>query len=245
MNDVIRLINSHRSIRKFTDQGIDDVLLKEIIEAAQWASSSSFVQAYSIIGIKSHENKKLLAQLCGDQSYIETCPVFLVFCADLNRLKMACTLHKTEMVGEYTESFIMATVDTALAAQNTMIAAESLGLGGVYIGGIRNNPEEVSKLLNLPEFVYPVFGICLGYPAQDPGSKPRLPLEAIYKEEAYDTEDDFSGIEAYDEKISAYYVERTRGKRNDSWTQQMAQKMQAETRPHMKDFLKSKGFEMK
>ncbi|MFT9496258.1 oxygen-insensitive NADPH nitroreductase [Anaerosolibacter sp.] len=245
MNDVIRLIKSHRSIRKFTEQGIDESLLKEIIECAQWASSSSFVQAYSIIGIKDQETKKLLARLCGEQSYIEACPVFLVFCADLNRLKMACTLHKTEMMGEYTESFIMATADAALAAQNAMIAAESLGLGGVYIGGIRNNPEEVSKMLKLPEFVYPVFGICLGYPAQDPGSKPRLPLEVIYKEEVYDTKNDLAAIEAYDEKISAYYVERTRGKRNDSWTQQMAQKMEAETRPHMKEFLKNRGFQMK
>jgi nitroreductase len=245
MNDVIRLIKSHRSIRKFADQGIDGHLIKEIIESAQWASSSSFVQAYSIIGIKDQENKRELAQLCGDQSYIETCPVFLVFCADLNRLQMASTMHKTKMVGEYTESFIMATVDASLAAQNAMLAAESLGLGGVYIGGIRNNPEEVSKLLKLPEYVYPVFGICLGYPAQDPGSKPRLPIEVIYKEEVYDVENDLKEIREYDQTISAYYVERTKGKRSDSWTQLMAEKMQTETRPHMKEFLRSRGFEMK
>ncbi|MBB6217734.1 nitroreductase [Anaerosolibacter carboniphilus] len=245
MNDVIRLLKSHRSIRKFTDQGIDESVIREIIESAQWASSSSFVQAYSIIGIKDQANKRLLAQLCGEQSYIETCPVFLVFCADLNRLEMACTVHGMKMVGEYTESFIMSTVDAALAAQNAMIAAESLGLGGVYIGGIRNNPEEVSKLLKLPEFVYPVFGICLGYPAQDPGSKPRLPLAVIYKEEFYNNENDLKKIEDYDQKISAYYVERTQGKRSDSWTQQMAEKMQAETRPHMKEYLRNRGFEMK
>ncbi len=245
MNDMIQLIKSHRSIRKFTDQEIDAHLMKEIIESAQWASSSSFVQAYSIIGIKAQENKRELARLCGEQSYIEACPVFLVFCADLNRLQMACTMHKTKMVGEYTESFIMATVDASLAAQNAMLAAESLGLGGVYIGGIRNNPEEVSKLLKLPAYVYPVFGICLGYPAQDPGSKPRLPLEAIYMEEVYDVKNGLKEIGEYDKIISDYYIERTKGKRSDSWTQQMAEKMQTETRPHMKEFLRTKGFEMK
>ncbi|KXG74112.1 oxygen-insensitive NADPH nitroreductase [Thermotalea metallivorans] len=245
MNEVIRFMKSHRSIRKFTDKPIEDHLLKEIIESAQWASSSTFVQAYSIIGIKNPQTKKRLAYLCGEQPYIASCPVFLVFCADLHRLKMACEIHGTEMVGEYTESFIMATVDTALASQNAMLAAESLGLGGVYIGGIRNNPQEVSELLKLPEHVYPVFGICLGYPAEDPERKPRLPVEVVYKEEIYDDRADLEKIREYDKVISEYYLVRTKGKRNDTWTRQMAEKMQKETRPHMKEFLTKRGFLMK
>lgn len=245
MNEVIRLMKSHRSIRKFTEEPIEEHLLKEIIESAQWASSSTFVQAYSVIGIKNPEIKKRLAYLCGEQPYVASCPVFLVFCADLHRLKMACEIHGTEMVGEYTESFIMATVDAALASQNAMLAAESLGLGGVYIGGIRNNPQEVSELLKLPEYVYPVFGICLGYPAEDPERKPRLPVEIVYKEEVYDNRTDLEKIKEYDKMISEYYVVRTKGKRNDTWTRQMAEKMQKETRPHMKEFLTKRGFLMK
>ncbi|WZL71919.1 oxygen-insensitive NADPH nitroreductase [Clostridiaceae bacterium 35-E11] len=245
MNEVIKLIKNHRSIRKFQDKSIDDSLIQQIIEAAQCASSSTFVQAYSIIGIKNPEMKKKLAHFSGDQPYVESAPLFLVFCADMHRLDLACRLHDTEMVGDYTESFIMATVDAALAAQNTMVAAESLGLGGVYIGGIRNHPHEVSALLELPQFVYPVFGMCLGYPHQNPEIKPRLPMNIVYKEEKYNVLDEEMKIKQYDEKMEQYYIQRTKGKRSDTWTQQMAEKMHKETRPHMKEFLASKGFLLK
>ncbi|AOT72173.1 oxygen-insensitive NADPH nitroreductase [Geosporobacter ferrireducens] len=245
MNEVIKLLRAHRSIRKFTTQDISQEHLKEIVEAAQWASSSTFVQAYSIIGIREIETKKRLAALCGEQPYIESCPVFLVFCADLHRLEHACSIHNTAMIGEYTESFIMATVDAALAAQNAMIAAESLGLGGVYIGGIRNQPQIVSELLTLPKYVYPVFGIALGYPAQDPEQKPRLPMNVVYKEERYDDSGDKERILEYDKIISDYYTRRTKGKRSDTWTEQMAEKMQAETRSHMKEFLQKRNFLLK
>src|SRR5690606_31594133 len=86
------------------------------------------------------------------------------------------------------ENFIVATVDTALAAQNAVIAAESLGLGAVYIGGLRNNIEQVSELLRLPELVYPLFGMCLGVPAQSPMTRPRLPLDSILHTDTYQIE---------------------------------------------------------
>ena len=242
MNEVIQLIKSHRSIRKFKDTPIEESILLEIIEAAQWASSSSFVQAYSIIGVQDKETKKKLAELCGEQSYVESCPVFLVFCGDLHRLELACRVHEREMVGHYTESFIMATVDAALASQNAMLAAESLGLGGVYIGGIRNHPEEVSRLLGLPAYIYPVFGMCLGYPDQNPEKKPRLPVSVIFKRERYENTGDLEQIQIYDEEISRYYERRTKGQRRDTWTQQMAEKMEKETRPHMKTYLEKRGF---
>jgi len=245
MNEVIKLIKAHRSIRKYEDKPIDEKLISEIVEAAQWASTSSFVQAYTIIGVQEKEIKEQLSLLCGEQPYIAQCPLFLVFCADLHRLEKACEVQNTVMVGEYTESFIMSTVDAALAAQNAMLTAESLGLGGVYIGGIRNNPDKVSDLLKLPSYVYPVVGMCLGYPAQNPENKPRLPLQVVYKRDVYQNHEDMERIKEYDEQISTYYQSRTKGKRNDSWTQQMAEKMNKEIRPHMRGFLRSKGFLMK
>src|SRR5690606_36300604 len=81
--------------------------------------------------------------------------------------------------------------------------------GICYIGGIRNNPQEVSELLNLPEHVYPVFGLCLGYPDQDPEVKPRLPLAAILKQDAYDDSDDEALVASFDDTMHQYYQERT------------------------------------
>lgn len=245
MNEVINLIKSHKSVRKYLSKPIEDEILMEILASAQAASTSSFKQAYSIIGIKDIEKRKILTKLCGEQSYIEECPVFLVFCADLNKLSVACNMNELEMDKGYTESFIIGTVDAALAAQNALIAAESLGIGGVYIGGIRNNPKDVSELLELPKGVYAVFGMCLGYPNENNEIKLRLPLEAVYFEDKYSLNERIDYIKSYDKAVSDYYIERTGGKRNDTWTNQMAQLNSKPQRPHMKEFLRDQGFDMK
>lgn len=245
MNEVIDLLNSHRSIRKFKPDSIPDEQVNAIVRAAQSASTSSFIQAYTIIRVTDPKLRKQLAHLAGDQPYVEQCPLFFVFCADLYRLMTAARMHGVEPKGEYMEAFILATVDTVLAAQNAMVAAESLGLGGVYIGGIRNNPGEISQLLQLPEKVYPVFGMCLGVPDHQPGVKPRLPLDAVLKENRYTMEQDESILKQYDEEIQTYYAERTGGKRVEGWTQQMAAKMGKEARLHMRSFLEKQGFGFK
>lgn len=245
MNETIELMHNHRSIRKYTDKPIEEDKFRAIIEAGQMAPSSSFIQGYTIIRVKDKENRKKLAKLGGDQPYIENAPEFLVFCGDINRLGLACDINDVEMKEGYTESFILATVDTAIMAQNIMLAAESLGIGGVYIGGIRNNPKEISEILELPKNVYPTFGMCLGYPAQEPILRPRLPYDMILMEDKYSIKEGETKLKEYDKIMRKYYIERTRGKIDNGWTEQIAKKMGNELRPHMKGFLKEQGFEMK
>jgi nitroreductase len=245
VNDVIDLLKSHKSVRKFQSEPVTEEKIKMIIEAAQSASTSSFIQAYTIIRIDDVKKRAEIARLAGNQSYIEECPLFLIFCADLNRHKIACEMHGVEMEEGYTEHFITATVDAALSAQNAMVAAESMGLGGVYIGGIRNNPGEISSLLNIPVNVYPVFGMCLGYPDEDNDIKQRLPMDIVFKKDEYTKEEDVEGLKKYDEAIKQYYLERTGGKRSDTWTGMMADKFSTAARPHMKKFLEKQGFCMK
>ena len=245
MNETINLLKAHKSIRKYKNQPIEDEKIKAIIECAQSASTSSFIQAYTIISVKDENIRKNIAHLAGDQPYIEQCPLFLVFCADLSRIKTSCEINHKTMAEGYTETFILATVDATLAGQNALIAAESLGLGGVYIGGIRNNPTEICKLLNIPSGAYPVFGMCLGYPDHSPDIKERLPLDVIFKTDSYGIEGDDIRIEKYDGEISDYYKRRTKGKRSDTWTNQVSDLMDKPQRPHMKAFLDKQGFEMK
>ncbi|MBL4935387.1 oxygen-insensitive NADPH nitroreductase [Clostridium sp. YIM B02515] len=242
MNETINLIKSHKSIRKYLNKPVKDNIIKEIISSAQAASTSSFMQAYTIINVMDIEKRNTIRILSGDQTYIEECPLFLVFCADLHKFEIAGSLNSEQIEQGYTEAFIIATVDTALAAQNAMLAAESLGLGGVYIGGIRNNPNEISKLLELPDNVYAVFGMCLGYPADNPETKLRLPLDAVCCTDKYDIDSKIDLIKQYDKKISDYYIERTNALRSDTWTRQMAKHMSKPLRPHMKEFLDRKGF---
>jgi FMN reductase (NADPH) len=242
MNKTIETMRAHRSIRKFKDKAVSDEMLETILTSAQCAATSNFVQAYTIIRVEDQQNRKVIASLSGDQQWIINAPVFLVFLADLNRLEAACQKHAKEMTQGYMEQFIVATVDTALIAQNTLLAAESLGLGGVFIGAIRNNPKKICDMLNIPENAYPVFGMCLGYPDDMPPVKPRLPLEGFFRKDAYQTNGVDDVLEAYDETTSKYYLSRDSNLKEETWSAQMAGFMSKIVRPHMKAFIESKGF---
>lgn len=245
MSSVIDLLKSHRSIRKFTDKAIDPEVLNDIFLAGQAAATSSFLQGSTIIRVKNKSTRESLARLAGNQPYVESAAEFMIFCADLKRAGNYCKEYGKPFEGDYTEHFIIATVDVALMAQSLVTAAESVGLGICYIGGIRNNPVDVSKLLELPIGVYPVFGLCLGYPDQDPEIKPRLPLSVILKDEVYNERGDQDQIREYDEKIRDYYRTRTGGGHGISWTEQVATLLSEKSRPHMKGFLEKQGFKFK
>lgn len=244
MNETLSLLMNHRSIRKFTDQQVTGEQLSAIVTAGQMASTSSNVQAYSVIAVTAPALKQQLAELAGNQAYIEQCPVFLVWCADLYRLKK-CTEPYVQGKPTYedsTENFLVASLDAALAAQNAAVAAESLGLGIVYIGGIRNQIGKVSELLRLPELVYPVFGMCVGFPDQEPGQRPRLPQAAVLHRNTYDAVTTVEQVKLYDETMVQYLKERTGGQKATPWSEIMADRLANPIRLHMKSFLESKGF---
>ncbi|MBZ5486283.1 oxygen-insensitive NADPH nitroreductase [Halomonas aquamarina] len=243
MNDVINLMKSHRSIRKFTDRPIARELLVELIQAGQGAATSSHVQAYTVIHVKDPANREQIAELAGGQDYIASCADFLVFCADMKRPTEASERTGAKVVRGMTEQLLVATVDVALMGQNVATAAESEGLGICYIGGIRNNPQAISDLLKLPEHVYPVFGMCLGYPDHDPEVKPRLPVEAVLKEDYYTA--DAALVEDFDATMQAYYQSRSSGNKDTDWSHNLTPLFDNKLRPHMRDYLIERGFEMK
>lgn len=249
MNDVIETILSHRSIRSFEDKLLSAEQIKTIVESAQAASTSSFIQAYSIIGVTDKEKKKKLAEVVGNQPYVENNGHFFVFCADLYRHSLIGKLENKDVEPsiESTEKFMVATIDAALAAQNAAIAAESMGLGICYIGGIRNNLEEVVKLLNTPERVIPLFGLAVGYPAKISGQKPRLPFGHVYHENTYEQNEDkyIAELKEYNKIIQEYYLDRTNGKRSDTWTEQMGVMLERKLRMYMKAFVESKKMNLR
>jgi len=238
---LIDLLLQHRSIRKFNSRAIDQDLLERILLAGQAAATSSFVQAYSLIRITDSHLRVKLAELSGQQTYVADCAEFFVCCADLARNEAVCRQAGVPADPGYIEQLIIATVDTSLMAQNMVISAESVGLGTCYIGGIRNNPQQVSDLLNLPDFVYPVFGLCLGYPAHNPETKPRLPKSIWVQENAYQPSDFDTELKKYDQAVREYYKTRTGNRKTISWTEQMQTFLTKESRPHMLEFLQSRG----
>jgi len=245
MSSVIDLLKSHRSIRKFKPEPIAAELLQSLFEAGQAAATSSFLQGSTIIRVTDPANRSKLAELPGNQKYVEMAAEFLVFCADLKRAGNYCDAYDKPFEGDFTEHFIIATVDVALMAQSLVTAAESVDLGICYIGGLRNNPGPVSALLQLPKGVYPVFGLCLGYPDQDPEVKPRLPVPVVVKQDVYNEKGDQESIADYDESIREYYRTRTGGGHGISWSEQVATLLSEKSRPHMREFLAGQGFKFK
>ena len=241
MNEVITTLLNHRSIRHFKDEPLSDEQIKTIVSCAQAASTSSFIQAYSIIGIKDKEKKRKLAEIAGNQEYVAENGHLFVFCADLYRHEFIGKMEQKDVAPsiESTEKFMVALIDAALAAQNAAIAAESMGLGICYIGGIRNKLDEVKALLKTPDRVIPLFGMTVGYPEKINDQKPRLPLEHVYHEEEYEQDRDvyLRQLQEYDQVISSYYDERTDGKRKDRWSEQMAKMLEKQTRTYMKEFV--------
>ncbi len=240
--DAFSLLNSHRSIRQYTDEPVPEDTLDEIISAGFSAATSSNLQGATVIRVRNPETRSAIAAVAGGQTQVETAAAFYVWCADLHRSAVACETAGGEFSAGMTEHFMIATVDTALAAQNAVVAAESLGLGICYIGGIRNDPATVTDLLKLPKQVYPLFGLCLGWPDQDPQLKPRLPLSVTLKDEFYDESGDAVGIAEYDEEMRSYYHERTGGKIDRVWSADMSALLGKESRPHMRAFLEGQGF---
>ena len=251
-NPTLSLMSGHRSIRKFSDRPVPDRMITALAEAAGQASTSHHVQAYTIIRVRDRETRQAIADLAGPQPWVARAPVFLVFCADITRLVRAAESLGIPPETGWAEQLIVATVDTALMAQNLMTGAESMGLGGVFIGGIRNDPEKVSALLKIPDHAFPLFGMCLGYPGHDPGIKPRFPVDMILREESFygpdgtpDPEKDRNDMENFDKILNTYYKTRSSNVKDQTWTRLLGEFTGKIIRPGMKSFLEKKGFFLK
>lgn len=238
MNQTIDLLCRHASVRHFLDVKLSDEQRHAIMESARATSSSSFLQMVSIIHVQDPKLRIELARLAGNQSYVATAADFWVFCADFARnLQIA----PDARLG-FTEQLLMGSIDCGLMAQNALTAAESLGLGGVFIGGIRNAPDEVTALLKLPEHVIPLLGLCVGVPAQKAECKPRLPLSILVHEECYQATLDQQQLAEYDDTMTYYYASRSSNNKQQSWSSQVRQILDKESRPFMLPYLQRQGF---
>ena len=237
MTPTIDLLCAHRSIRHFKDEPITAVQREAIIASAQATSSSSFLQCSTIIRITDPALRAQMVTLTGGQQHVAQAAEFWVFCADFNRNFQICP----EANPGLAEQLLLGVVDTALMAQNAFTAAESLGLGGVYIGGIRNSIDAVGELLQVPKHVLPLFGLCLGWPADDPGQKPRLPAQLVVHENHYQPLDE-KVLAQYDEEIAHYYLTRGSNTRRDTWSDHIRRTIIKESRPFILDYLHKQGW---
>lgn len=218
LTDTVELQLAHRSVRKFGPGEVSDAQLAALVAAAQSAATSSNLQAWSVIAVRDRERKARLAALAAGQQFIDDAPLFLVWVADLGRARRLAERTGVPLDGaDFLESTIIGFVDTALAAQNAVVAAESLGLGTVFVGAVRNHPDRIAEELSLPPHTIATFGLAVGVPdpTEHAGVKPRLRQSAVLHRESYDAESADAQVAEYDGRIAAY---NARYGLPDDWT---------------------------
>jgi FMN reductase [NAD(P)H] len=250
MNETIDLLKNHRSVREF-DKG-KDVSASEvatIIEAAMAAPNWINGQQVSIIEVRNPKKKAAFAEAAGNQRWIDEAPVFLVFCLDFYRAKLAAEKNGSQLqVVDDIEAVIVGSTDVGIALGSAVIAAESMGLGTVPIGGVRRNLQTIVELLDLPEYVFPVSGLVVGHPRTIPDQKPRLPLKATHQQEEYNAKIQREAINEYDQTISNYMAERTNGQDLSNWSSKVARFYDTGFEKYAKNsspILKKQGFHYK
>lgn len=242
MNEVIKSLTEHRSIRKYTDEPIGTEQIDTIIKAAQAAPSSIGGQQVTIIAVQDRQRKAKMAELAGGQSYIDQAPLFLLFCADFQRAAVACEINgQVLQVQHCMESVLVGSVDVGLSMGFAIAAAESMQLGTVCIGAIRGSITEVANLMELPQYVFPVAGLVVGHPADWSRLKPRFPQSVVFHNERYDNNGVREKIEQYDKDYFGYVDQR--GGDPHTWSSRIAATYNKTYYPDVAPLLKRQGFD--
>jgi hypothetical protein len=185
-----------------------------------------------------------VSKLCGDQKHITDCGLFFAFLADVHRMRSAAQSAGELADGlDYTEFYTMAVIDASLAAERMVCAAESLGLGICYIGGLRNDPQGVQDLLGLPAGTFGVFGLCIGWPSEPMTAeiKPRLAQDAVWFKEQYSQN---PNVAEYDERMKEFY-DSQKMKVDVTWSQRSGRRVgtkQLTGREVLLSWLQKQGF---
>ncbi|MEM6675085.1 MAG: nitroreductase family protein [Planctomycetota bacterium] len=236
---VLKLLGAHRSVRDYAPDPVDDDTIECAVAAAQCAATSSWIQGYHLIQVTDAKERERLAELTGGQRQVAESGAFFVVCGDTRRHRLVA-----ERAGAAYESslevFLLAAIDASLFAQNLVVGFESLGLGICYIGGLRNDLAAVDALLEIPSGVYPLYGLCVGTPASDPGVRPRLAPRAVWTKGRYPSDDEvLREVDAHDEVAAEYYERRGAPGRN--WSGGTWRKFTRPMRTALRGYYESKG----
>lgn len=242
MNQLYEMMTNHTSIRAYTEAPVKEDDLHKIINAAIHGPSSINGQQWSVVVVKNQETKKKIADLTGGQVWIEKAPVFLMFVGDYYRTAKALAKQQQSFANmESIEATMVASVDAGIAFSSAMTMAESLGYGIVPIGSVRREPYQLIELLDLPEYVYPIVGMCIGVPAEKPGLKPRFPYQVMVHEEKYNRQID-QALTDYDQVIEEYMTQRTNGQDSRNWSQGVGAVYSRVYFPKVKGSLEQQGY---
>lgn len=249
-NTVINTLLKHASCRRYSSKPLPENILSTLMASAQSAASSCNMHNWSVIVVENPEDKEKIAALCGGQKQVALAPLLLVFVADLARLESIANINGAPSEAlDYIDMLLVGAIDAAIAAQNMVVAAESLGIGTCYLGAIRNNPKQVCQLLELPNRVAPLVGLTLGYPAEDcqPKIKPRLDVSSVLHFNTYNLQNALQPVADYETAMDTFNISERRNE--DKWGAKVAKKVATRNsqdgREKLWQTLKEQGFALK
>jgi nitroreductase len=245
MNSTTEHQLGHKTIREFEQKPVPKEIVTLLFDVARRTASSNGMQQYSIIHVTDQAIKDEIAKVAG-QEYIKRTPELFIFIVDQFRNASIAKAKQVEVHhGKDMDRFFQGFTDACLAAQNMVNAAESFGLGTMYLGSILNDSERICELLHLPELTFPVVGLAVGYPGQAPQLKPRMASHLKVFENTYQPLEDYlEAVKDYDEEMQNYYDLRMGNQRMDSFSEQVAAKYQMfmEKRQGLLKVIEKQGF---
>ncbi len=226
-NATIATQMAHRTFRAFTEDTVTEEQVTTLLEVARHTATSAFLQQFTIIRIQDPAVRAEIHRASGQPYVGGDRGELFVFVVDLNRnarIRAEAGIDATPL--QRMNLFMEAVEDTVLAAQNVVVAAESMGLGTCFLGSINGDPRRVIAALKLPLMTYPLVGLLVGHAAQEPQYKPRLPLSVTTGVDTYPQIDSYSeAVADYDAILQQYYDMRDTNNRVDSFTHQVRTKV--------------------
>jgi nitroreductase/FMN reductase [NAD(P)H] len=242
----------HRSLRRYRPDPVSPELLKLLFACALSAPTKSDLQQADIIHVADPEKRRRIVAHLPDMAWILDAPVFLVFCGNNRRIRHIGQWRGKPFANEHLDHFMNAAVDAGIVMTNFINAAEAAGLGTCPISAIRNAVDTVSNELGLPEGVFPIAGLCVGYPAAAGHISPRLPLEVTVHTDRYDESRLREHVDAYDQRRHANhpYGKQRRIKQFGAaefygWSEDKARQYAEPERADFGDYIRRQGFSLK
>jgi nitroreductase len=249
--DELARIAGHRVHRRFLPRAVEPALLRLLCACALSAPSKSDLQQADILVVRDKAKQRAITALIPDMPWIADAPVFLVFLADGSRLPQIAQWRNKPFPNDHLDLFFNAAVDSAIVLATFMRAAAAVGLGSCPISAIRDRPDVVSDLLELPPRVVPVAGLCVGWPAEAGGVTSRLGLETTLHEDRYQAGDLAQQIDAYDRRREARWAYRRQRDPERwgrapvyGWSEDKARQYAEPLRADFGDFVRAKGFKL-
>ena len=251
--DGVQALLNRRVIRKYKTNPISEQTMALLLSAAQSAPTKSNLQQYSIVIIRDPEVRNAVSELVPSMPWVRNAPVIAIFLGDVRRIRRLAEIRGHTYQNNNADTFMNATVDAALAMQCFITAADYLGLGTCPISYVRNRIDDLAEILDLPDGVFPISGLCVGYPDDAGYVSMRLPQKVVVHQDLYNDDDLETDVKDYDDRNHERFAltptkQRHTGKygvlEKCTWSENVARQLSLPERAGFADYLKRKGINL-